>query len=103
MFGGQILARPKRKSLLGALAATIVILFATQVSPVLGYLAGLSAMVMIVVALYMDSIWPTKVKKENALVFALFWGLMLGALVPFVVGVFIEGGFPAVLEMLADE
>ena len=102
IFRGEGAARPQKKSLIGAVVATVVVLLGSQVSPVVGYLFALAAMVMIVVALFTDSIWPTRIKKEKPLVFALFWGLMLGVLVPFVVETFLEGGWSAVVEMLTS-
>lgn len=53
--------------MLGALALTILILFAIQAARMLGSLSGLAAMVMIVVGLSTASIGPTQRRKDNAL------------------------------------
>ncbi|MEE4250125.1 MAG: hypothetical protein V2I38_06005 [Alcanivoracaceae bacterium] len=102
MFRGQGLARPQRKSLLGAFAVIVLVLLGSQASAILGYLFALSAMIMIIVAMHMESIWPTHAKKENSLVFSLFWGLMIGAIVPFLITTFLKGGVTAVLEIFTS-
>jgi hypothetical protein len=99
MFRGQGLAKPQSQSLVGALAVTVLAAIGSQTSAVLGYVLALSALVMIIVAMYMESIWPTQARKENSLVFSLFWGLMVGVIVPFLVTVYLEGGVSAVFEI----
>ena len=99
MYRGQGLAKPQGKSLLGALAVAVLVLVGSQASAVIGYFLAVSALLMIIVAMHMESIWPTKARKENSLVFALFWGLMTGAIVPFLFTTFLEGGAPAVYEI----
>jgi hypothetical protein len=99
MFRGQGLGKPQVKSLVGALAILVLVMFGSQFSPVLGYVFALSALVMIIVAMHMESIWPTQTRKENALSFSLFWGLMIGTLVPFIVTTFLDGGVSAVYEI----
>ena len=103
MFRGQGPANPQTKSLVGALAATVLVFFGSQASPLIGYVLALAAMIILIVAMHMESIWPTQARKENALVFSLFWGLMLGAIVPFIVTTFLEGGASAVYEIFTSE
>jgi hypothetical protein len=50
----------------------------------------------------MESIWPTQSRKESPLAFSLFWGLMIGAVVPFLVTTFVEGGASAVYEIFSS-
>jgi hypothetical protein len=102
MFRGQGLAKPQTRSLVGALAVIFLVMLGSRVSPMIGYVFALSAIVMIVVALHMESIWPTQSRKENSLVFSLFWGLMIGAVVPFLVTTYLEGGASAVYEMFTS-
>jgi hypothetical protein len=99
MFRGQGLGTPQRRSLLGALGVMVLVFFGSQASPVLGYVFALSALVMIIVAMYVESIWPTLPRKENFLAFSLFWGLMIGAIAPFIVTTFLDGGVSAVYEI----
>ncbi len=99
MFRGQGLGKPQAVSLLGALIVVVLVMLGSLTSPVFGYVFALSALVMITVAMYMESIWPTQSRRENSLVFSLFWGLMIGAIVPFLVTTFLDGGISAVFEI----
>jgi Mg/Co/Ni transporter MgtE len=96
-------AKPKSKSLFGALAVTVLVIFGSQTSAMLGYVLALSALIMIIVAMYMESIWPTRAKEENPLVFSLFWGLIIGVIVPYLVTTFLEGGASAVFEIFTTQ
>ena len=96
MFG---LAKPKTNSLLGALTVTVLVFLGSQASFVVGYILALSTLFMIVVAMYMESIWPTRSKNENSLVFSLFWGLLIGLILPFLITTYLEGGATAVYEI----
>lgn len=100
MFKGQGLVKPQGKSFLAAFAVTVLVIFGSQASAVVGYILALSALLMIIVAIHMESIWPTRAKKENALVFSLFWGLMIGLIVPFFRTAYLQGGATAVYEVL---
>jgi uncharacterized RDD family membrane protein YckC len=102
MYSNQSLVMPKKKSLLGALAITVVAFLGSQVSAFVGYLVALFALIIMVVALSMTSIWPTKVKQENSIVFSLFWGTMVGGILPFLIKVYLEGGVKAVYELFTS-
>ena len=102
MFRGQGLAKPQIKSLVGTLAVIFLVMLGSQTSAVIGYVFALAALVMITVAMHMESIWPTHSRKENSLVFSLFWGLMIGAVTPFLVTTFLEGGVSAVYEIFTS-
>jgi hypothetical protein len=103
MFRGQGLAKPRVKSLVGALAVMVLAILGSQTSPMLGYVFAFSALVMIIVVMLTDSIWPTQSRKENSLVFSLFWGLMIGVIAPHLVTTFLEGGASAVYEIFTSE
>tara|TARA_R110002110_G_scaffold405241_1_gene624168 strand:+ start:1747 stop:2061 length:315 start_codon:yes stop_codon:yes gene_type:complete len=103
MFRGQGLAKPTVKSLVGTLAVIILAMLGSRASPVLGYVFAVSALIMIIVVMLTDSIWPTQSRKENSLVFALFWGLMIGVIAPHLVSTVSEGGVSAIYELLTSE
>lgn len=65
MFRGQGLAKPRGKSLLGALAVMILAIVGSQASPELGYLFALSALVMMLVVILRNSVWPTQSKRKT--------------------------------------
>jgi hypothetical protein len=89
--------------LIGAFAVLVVVMLGSRFSPVLGYLFALSALVMIIVALHLESIWPTRTRRESAVAFSLFWGLMSGSLVPFLVTTFLDGGVSAIHELFKSQ
>ncbi|MFZ9941354.1 MAG: hypothetical protein ACO3F7_04300 [Luteolibacter sp.] len=95
------LGRPQTKSLIGAVVITVVVMIGSQASAMIGYALALLALIMIVVAELMKSIWPTKARKENAFVFSLFWGLILGGIVPLIITTFLEGGVSAVFKIFS--
>lgn len=96
--------KPQRKSLLGMLVVIVIVIFGSQASPLFGYVIALSALIMLIVAtMNMGSIWPMQSRKENSLIFSLFWGLMIGAIVPFLVTTFLEGGTSAVYEIFTKQ
>jgi len=64
---------------------SFLVYFVKELSPVVGYFLSLLAMLMIIVASYTGLIWPSRRRPENPFVFALFWALMIGLLLPFVV------------------
>ncbi|MEM7195827.1 MAG: hypothetical protein AAF402_12805 [Pseudomonadota bacterium] len=102
MLKSQSLAKPQTKSVLGSAVFAVLVAVGIQASPVLGYFLALLALVMIVIAMHTKSIWPTQANRENSLVFSMFWGLMAGAVAPFLVVTFLHGGFSAIYEIFAD-
>lgn len=103
MFINKWIPTPQTKSLIGALVVAIFAVIGSQASATIGYVLALSTLLMIVVAMHMNSIWPTKNKKENPFVFSIFWGLMTGTIVPFMVMVFLEGGVSAVIDVFTKQ
>lgn len=100
MFRGQKLTRPKNQSIILTAIVAVAVLLSSLVSPVAAYFAGVTGLLAIIFALILESFWPTKNKQENSIVFSLFWGVMLGGIVPMVVSIFLESGFEAIYEML---
>lgn len=100
MFRNDRLARPRNASFAGALIVAVAVFLGSQASAVAGYVLAVSTLVIILVAVVMETIWPTRAKKENVVVFSLFWGTMIGLIVPFLIAIYLEGGFGAVYEML---
>jgi len=100
MFRSQQLVKPKKQSIFLTITVVVIVFFGSQASAIVGYFSGLIGLLAIIFASFMDSFWPTRSKPENSVVFALFWGIMIGAVLPFTLNIFLEGGFKAVYEML---
>ena len=97
---GQDLVKPKKLSIILTLTVACIVFFGSQVSPMVGYFAGLTALVAMIFASFMESFWPTRSKSENSVIFALFWGTMIGGVFPFLVKKYVESGFMGVYETL---
>jgi len=98
VFKGDGLVRPKNMSFLLTLIVAIVAYFGSQLSSYIGYV--LAIMAMLVIGFASDSVWPTGNKKENPIVFSLFWGLIVGLLVPFLLARYWGEGIEGVVELL---
>ena len=103
MFSFQNFAKPQVKSLIGALSVAVSAMVGSWATPLLGYVFALMSLVMIIVVTLLSPAWPSQSKKENALVFSMFWGLMMGVIAPYLISKFLEGGFAAVFEILTSE
>lgn len=100
MWSGDKLTKPKNSSLLLSVVIAIIVFFFSQMSPIMGYFSGLLTLIMMIVASLMNSYWPTESKEENVFVFSIFWGLFLGAVLPFLISIFIDKGFEGIIDML---
>lgn len=102
MFKGQKLTKPKNLSIFFTVIVTLAVFMGSLASPVVGYLSGLIGLLAIIFASILDSFWPTINKPENSVVFSLFWGVMLGGVIPMILSIFLEGGFEAIYEMFVS-
>lgn len=102
MFRGDRLTKPKNQSFLGALLVAVLLGFGSNISSMVAYFIALLSLLMIGIASYTDSFWPNERKKENTIVFSLFWGCMLGFLLPILVTKFLNGGFLALYDLIHD-
>ena len=100
MFRDQKLVKPQTSSIVGALLLAPLLYLGGHSSPYIGYLLAVGTLIIITVAVLMTSVWPTRAKPENRVVFALFWGAILGLILPLLVMKFLEGGFAALYELL---
>lgn len=103
MFRGDSYIKPKVHSVIGAMIVAILVWVGANSSSLIGYLLALLSLVMIIVVMVTGSVWPTERKQENTVVFALFWGCMLGGIFPFIMAKYLEGGFEALYELLSSK
>ena len=96
------LIKPKKASLLFTLLIAIIAFLGSQASPVFGYYSALVTLVALIMASVTGSFWPSKEKAENTFVFSLFWGLVIGGLVPFIAVTYSEGGIQSVFDIFTS-
>lgn len=101
MFRGHRLTKPKIQSFFGSLLVAALAGFGSNASSMIGYSVALLSLLMIGIASYTDSFWPNERKKENTVIFSLFWGCMIGFLLPLLVTKFLESGFAALYDLLS--
>ncbi|MEE4380715.1 MAG: hypothetical protein V2J02_01845 [Pseudomonadales bacterium] len=100
MFRGSTLIRPKRSWVLTTLAVAVLAFVGARSSPTIGYCVAMGALLMIIAASLTQSFWPTQRRPGFAVVFVLFWGLLLGGVIPFTIERWIEEGPPSLGELL---
>lgn len=103
MFRGQALIKPKTKSIIFALIVAFIVFWGSQASALFGYAAGLVGLLVIIVASFMDSFWPTRGKSENPVVFSLFWGIIVGGVFPFLLHTLLDDGLKGVYEVFTSQ
>ena len=103
MFKGQTYTKPHIQSAIGAFIVALLAFLGSHVSPFMGYLLALSTLIMLIVALYTDSIWPTQAKAENKVIFSIFWGLIFGIIAPHLISAYLEGGFSAIYDIFSSQ
>ena len=95
--------KPKNISILLTLVVALFAFVSSRASTLLGYFLALLTLLAIIVAMHTDSIWPTIKKVENPYVFSLFWGLIIGLLIPFLLETYLDGGLNGVYEMIMNK
>jgi hypothetical protein len=102
MFGNDRLAKPRTISLVLALIIAIVVFALTKTSAMATYVIALMTLVMLIITSFTGSIWATRGKQENITIFSMFWGLIIGAVIPFLLSTFLQGGISALTKLFLD-
>jgi hypothetical protein len=92
-------SKPKKASVIATLVVAILSFTGQQLSPVIGFCLAMLVLLMLFGCAFGMEVWPKIGQKENRLVFSLFWGLIIGLLIPFAVQVFLEEGFEGLYEL----
>lgn len=92
---------PQPRSIAMAAGFAMVANLAASASPYMGYGLALATMVLIgVQAFGLLAIWPDRKRREHPVAFAVFWGLMLGLVVPGMVETIQEEGLAGWWQLL---
>lgn len=102
MFRDNALIKPKKQSLSLTLVIALLVFSGSHVSVLVGYFSGVICLFVMILASLKNSFWPTRGKSENTIIFSLFWGIVLGALVPHVLEILISEGFSGLYDMLVS-
>lgn len=97
MFRNDTLIKPKNTSFFFAFVVALAAFFGAHESPLIGYFLALLTMLLIGFA--SDSIWPTITKTENSIVFSVFWGLIVGLFIPYLIKKISNEGFMSMIDM----
>ncbi len=100
MLKSQRVKKPQKASIILSVVIALLAYFGSQTSPFIGYLLAISFLLALIAASLLNSFWPTKGKKENSFIFSLFWGLLIGVLLPFILTTYKEGGVDAIMDLL---
>lgn len=101
MFRSEKLVVPGKLHI--ALTAIVAIFSfgANHYSPAAGLILALVAMVMIALQFWFSfRIWPTYGHSANPYFFGLYWGLMSGLVVPFLLSIIFNEGIQGIWDLL---
>lgn len=70
-------------------------------SPVVGYALAVALLLMLAAYCFLDfKIWPTYGRGVSISVFASFWGLIVGLVIPFLITLLMEDGIAGIWALL---
>ena len=102
MFRNDSLKRPKKISLFLTMIMSIAFYLGSEWSPLVGYALAILTMLMIGTQCYLSfPVWPTLAKDENPFLFSIYWGLILGLVIPYLILKLINEGFSSILELIS--
>jgi len=102
MFIDSTLIKPKTQSIVLTIVIAIAVFWGADFSPIVSYFLGVGCLVLMIVASLIQPFWPTRRKTENTIVFSLFWGIILGAIVPSLLNILLKEGFAGIYELLVS-
>ena len=94
--------RPHSRSVVLAGALACVFHFVASASPYVGYGMAISIIIMLGVQALVDlPIWPNQKRPEHPTIFGVYWGLILGLIVPLLLARYMEEGFAGWMGLLS--
>ena len=101
MFRSEKLIAPSRLDIALTIVVAAFSLIANHYSPAAGYVLAIATLLLILLQLFFSlSIWPTRGKEANPYLFGLYWGLMAGLVIPFLLQELFTGGLKGIWDLL---
>ncbi|KZY63837.1 MAG: hypothetical protein MK096_14010 [Oleiphilaceae bacterium] len=103
MFRNDKLIRPKNLSITITLVLSLLMWFASNTFPIIGLgLAILALGLLAYQCLFYLHVWPTFKQPENPLLFSIYWSLIAGLIIPFLITELIENGVGGILNIFSE-
>ncbi len=103
MFRNEKLVKPTNWQITAAAVVGIASYTGNYFSPAIGLVLALFTMVLIGAQWWFDfRVWPTFKYKVHPLVFGLYWGLIVGLVIPMLIRVSLEDGLGGIWELLVS-
>ena len=101
MFRNDTLKRPKNISVLLTVIMSLFVYVGSEWNAYIGYSLAILTMIMIGMQCFLSfTVWPTLAKAENPFLFSVYWGLIVGLVIPYLVTRVIEDGFSSIIELI---
>lgn len=101
MFKSDMLKRPNGQSIFLIFIVALAAYFGAEASPLIGY--SLAVLTILLIVFGSNSIWPTIKKNKNPVVFPLFWGLIIGLLVPYIIIKISNEGVFSIVNLMSTQ
>lgn len=85
------------------LVLSLVIWFASNTFPIIGLGLAILALGLLAYQCLFDlHVWPTFKQTEHPLFFSIYWSLIAGLIIPFLITELIENGVSGILNIFSD-